>query len=111
LESIRDEEPVRKTSDGLGVLLFRIERAIRLGDQPEILRLQDVEAVIEKIQVQDVPARHTPMQTVALPGTVLIFNRRGTPVSRLSSIKSRMSAFMVFSMLYSTSNILAQLTF
>ena len=43
----------------------------------------------------DLPLRRTPMQTAALPGTVSMRKRRGTPVSSRDSWKSRMMDLIV----------------
>lgn len=45
---------VEEAVDRLGVFLLRVERVICFGNQTEIILAQVVEAVVEKVQVQDV---------------------------------------------------------
>ena len=56
---------VEEAVDRLGVLLLRVERVVGLGDQAEVVLAQVVEAVVEKVQVQNVlprnPAVHQPL--------------------------------------------------
>jgi hypothetical protein len=56
---------VEKAVDRLGVFLFRVNGVIGLGDQAEIVLPQLVEAIVKKVQVQNVLPGDSVVQIIA----------------------------------------------